>query len=137
MVRISILHFAVSILQFALAVRTQDGGPVLMTFFTSGGGMPRQVKRGVRRLGAHGVLMNDFVMMQGAWDVLSLEQDGRPAPDAPLVKLIIFKDDQIWFRLFFPRSNEFGDEPAQFELDPTKNPKRIDQTVDGKTYLGI
>ncbi len=68
---------------------------------------------------------------------MSLEQDGKPAPDAPLVKLVIFKDDQMWFRYFLPRSNEFGDLPAQFELDPTQKPKRIDQTVDGKTYLGI
>jgi uncharacterized protein (TIGR03067 family) len=70
--------------------------------------------------------MTDFQRLQGTWDVLALEQDGQPAPDAPLVKLVIIKDDQFVFRCVFPRSGEFSDEAIRFRIDTSRNPKAFD-----------
>src|SRR5258708_9985094 len=92
-------------------------------------------RRGVRTL--QSALMNDLQKIQGAWDVLRLEQDGKRAPDAPLVKMVIIKGDQLFLRYVFPRSGDFGDDMSRFKLDAMQTPKAIEQVVDSKRYRGI
>jgi uncharacterized protein (TIGR03067 family) len=61
------------------------------------------------------------------------------APDAPLVKLVIIKDDQFAFRYVFPRSGEFSDEASRFRIDTSRNPKAFDLSAleGGPAYPGI
>ena len=86
-----------------------------------------------------GSATTDFQRMQGAWAVQKLEQDGKPAADAPLLKMVIIKDDLFAFRYFLPRSKQNGDLVHRFKLDPSKNPKRIELTSheDGSLEVGI
>jgi uncharacterized protein (TIGR03067 family) len=85
--------------------------------------------------------MTDYDCIQGMWQVQRLEQDGKPAADAPLLKLVLFKDDKICFRYFFPRRDgfEYGDTVFVFRLDASKRPKVIQTTYleDGTVHFGI
>ena len=90
---------------------------------------------------SHGDGMTDHDRVQGMWQVQTLEQDGKPAPDAPLLKLVLFKDDKMCFRYLFPRSQgfEYGDSVFLYDFDATTNPKVIRATdaEDGTPLLGI
>lgn len=94
---------------------------------------------GCSRSGSKGNSMTDSQEMQGAWEVQKLEQDGEPAPDASLLKMVIIKDDRFAFRYFLPRSKQDGDLVHRFKLDASKNPKRIELTSSegGSVPVGI
>ncbi len=77
--------------------------------------------------------------MQGAWEVVQLEQDGEPAGDASLLKMVIIKDERFAFRYYFPRTKEYGDLVYRFQLDGSIAPKRIEtrSSEDGSVQVGI
>jgi len=81
----------------------------------------------------------DVQRMQGAWDVVQLQQDGEPAADASLLKKVIIKDNVFAFRYFLPRSKVESDLVHRFTIDASQNPKRIDLIFpdDGSHNVGI
>jgi uncharacterized protein (TIGR03067 family) len=94
---------------------------------------------GCSRSAIKGNSMTDFNSMQGAWDVQKLEQDGEPAADAPLLKMVIIQEDKFAFRYFLPRSKKNGDLVDRFGLDASQNPKQIQliSPEDGSVHRGI
>jgi RNA polymerase sigma factor (sigma-70 family) len=64
--------------------------------------------------------------LQGTWDLISLEKEGRPASaeELNMLRLVwIIEADQIVMQ-----SNE-GKSTATYSLDPSGNPRRIDLTI--------
>jgi uncharacterized protein (TIGR03067 family) len=90
-------------------------------------------------LGCSRSAKNDVNRMQGAWNVERLEQDGKRAPDADFLKMVIVKEDKFAFRYFLPRSKTDGDLVHRFSLDVSKNPKVIEliSPEDGSVSRGI
>ena len=81
--------------------------------------------------------MTDTQRMQGTWDLQALEQDGKPAGDAPLVKLVIITDGRIAFRYVFPRSRGYSDEESRFTVDESKKACELSAPEGGPAYRGI
>ena len=81
----------------------------------------------------------DSQRMQGAWEVVQLQQDGAPAADASMLKMVIIKDNAFAFCYFLPRSKKESDLVHRFTIDASQNPKRIELTSpdDGSHNAGI
>src|SRR5262245_3709309 len=71
----------------------------------------------------------DLALLQGRWEVLSIEQDGKPEPKA----------DRRWFGMTVKGNRTFALDQAgnanprepeyTFRLDPSQRPAAIDQTI--------
>jgi uncharacterized protein (TIGR03067 family) len=68
----------------------------------------------------------DEQAIQGTWVVVSAENNGKPADDIKGEKLIL-KDGKVTM------TTKNKEEKGTYKIDPTKKPKTIDLTEEGKT----
>jgi uncharacterized protein (TIGR03067 family) len=80
-------------------------------------------------------IQKELAKLQGTWQLLSAETDGKLAPGEQMKKIrVVIKDNA--------HTVYFGDkalaEKVHFEIDPTKKPKTTDDTLaDGRVIRGI
>ena len=81
--------------------------------------------------------VNDLKAIQGTWNLIGLEVNGKPLGDSVrgVGLKLMFKDDKVAFQ------GKSADKAAPlegvFKIDPTKKPKEIETTVGKDTELGI
>jgi RNA polymerase sigma factor (sigma-70 family) len=81
----------------------------------------------------------DAARLQGGWNVVEQEQNGRVLTDELLLgshMTFIFAGNQLLSRTFFPDGKQFGDD-LEFALDPTRSPKTIEIRKKDERILGI
>jgi uncharacterized protein (TIGR03067 family) len=79
----------------------------------------------------------DLENFQGTWTVVSMELDGKPLPEEQRLKTRLTINGEN-----FKFNNGGGDEPGLYQIDPTKNPKKLNIVITagadkGKVYLVI
>jgi uncharacterized protein (TIGR03067 family) len=80
-------------------------------------------------------IKKELAKLQGTWQLLSAETDGKLAPAEQVKKIrVVIKENS--------HTVYFGDKPlaekVRFEIDPTKKPKTTDDTLaDGRVIRGI
>lgn len=81
------------------------------------------------------LIKKDLEKFQGTWQLISAETDGKKAPEEQVSKIkVVIKGNK--------HTVLFGDKVAvkeiPFQIDPTKNPKNVDDTLpDGRMIHGI